>query len=98
MDEQRDFSIDDLVEVDSLDQSVQENGQLSAYEYLQYCYEAEGIPLGILEEIFPTVEFLVSTTSACDDRNEDENDYLYYEQEQHPNYEEYYQGKFIAQF
>lgn len=64
--------------------------QLSVYDYVQLMYEIEDIPLSILDEVIPTVEFLVSTAVACDYSQLDANGYPYYEQPL--SYHDYYRG------
>lgn len=78
--------LQEYILVDDSDQVVDDNGQISAYEYVQMCYEAEEIPLDLLEEVFPTVDFLVATTASAFD------DDLYYDQSS-SNYADYYQSK-----
>jgi hypothetical protein len=48
----------------------------NAYDYVQACYVANDIPLELLEDIWPTVEFLVNAvvayTQPADASNDDQ--------------------------
>lgn len=83
---QQDHVTDDQVDIQNYDD------QFNAFDYVQWCYEQDGIPLEILEDVWPTVEFLIST-ATYDSRLDDNNPYLYYDQQQEPQYDDYFQGK-----
>jgi hypothetical protein len=55
---------------------IQDYSELNLYDYIQI---VEGIPANILDEVIPTVEFLVSTASAYDCPQEEQTSYPYYE-------------------
>lgn len=72
-----------------MEEDNENDDSANIYEYIQACYVAEGIPTELLEEVWPTVDFLVSTTSTCD---YDDGHLFYSQQTEEEIFGAYFEG------